>query len=110
MVSTLSPRDQAFLNRLEQNTGRMNQAALDISSGVKMRQVSDSPDQVSELLQGRAALAASQQVSSNLSRLKTEVDNSEQAIANALQQFDQVQTLGAQGDTATQTAGSRATL
>jgi flagellar hook-associated protein 3 FlgL len=55
-------------------------------------------------------LASSQQISTNLGNIKTEVDTSEQALQSAVQLFDQVQTIGAQGATGTQTAQTRATL
>jgi flagellar hook-associated protein 3 FlgL len=110
MISSLSPLNQQFLDNLNLVTNQMNTDQLDISSGVKMRQVSDYPDQVSELLQTRAALAASEQVSSNLGIVKTEVDTGEQSLESVVQLFDQVQTLGAEGATGTQTAAPRASL
>jgi flagellar hook-associated protein 3 FlgL len=110
MISSLSPLNQQFLDNLNLVTNQMNTDQLDISSGVKMRQVSDYPDQVSELLQTRAALAASEQVSSNLGIVKTEVDTGEQSLESVVQLFDQVQTLGAEGATGTQTAATRASL
>ena len=110
MTASLNPVNQQYMNSLNRVIDRLNKDQLDISSGVKMRQVSDEPDQVSALLQARAALAASQQISSNLGNVKTEVDTAEQAVETAVQLFDQVQTIGAQGATGTQTAEVRATL
>jgi flagellar hook-associated protein 3 FlgL len=110
MISSLNSTNQQFLNDLQRITDQLNTDELAISSGVQMRQVSDNPDQVSELLQARAALATSQQISTNLSSVKTEVDTGEQSMENAVQLFDQVQTLGAEGATGTQTASSRAAL
>jgi flagellar hook-associated protein 3 FlgL len=110
MISSLNAQNQQFLNNLQQITAELNTDALDITSGVQMRQVSDNPDKVSELLQTRAALAASQQISTNLSSVTTEVNTGEQALQTAIQEFDQVQTLGAEGATGTQTAASRASI
>ncbi|MBZ5603991.1 MAG: hypothetical protein LAO79_16955 [Acidobacteriia bacterium] len=110
MTSSLNSINQQFIDNLNRVIDRLNTDQLDISSGVRMRQLADQPDQVSSLLQARAALAASQQVSTNLGNVKTEVDTAEQALQSAVQLFDQVQTLGAQGATGTQTAGARATL
>ena len=110
MISTLNANNQQFINNLQRITGQLNNDMLDISSGVEMRQVSDNPDQVSELLQARATLATSQQISTNLSKVTTEVNTGEQALQTAVQQFDLVQTLGAQGATGTQSASSRAAL
>jgi len=110
MVSSLTPANQEFVNNLNQINSRMNTAVLQISSGLSMQQVSDNPDEVSPLLQARAALASSQQISTNLGLVKTEVDAGEQALSTATTLFDQVQTLAAEGATGTQTAASRATL
>lgn len=110
MISGLNSNNQQFIDNLSRITARLNNDQLLISSGVKMRDVSDSPDQVSELLQARSALSASQQISTNLGNVKSEVDMGEQTLESAVQLFDQVQTLGAQGATGTQTASGRATL
>ena len=110
MVSTLSPSQQQFLNSLDQVSQRLNTDELQVSSGLKMQQVSDDPDQVSALLQARAALASSQQISTNLGLVTTEVNGGEQALESAVTLFDQVQTLSAEGNTTTQTAASRATI
>ncbi len=110
MTTSLNPVNQQFVNNLNRVMERLNRDQLAMSSGVRMRQVSDDPDQVSPLLQARAALAASRQISTNLSNVKTEVDTAEQALENAVQLFDQVQTIAAQGATGTQTAEVRATL
>ena len=110
MVSNLTPANQEFLNDLGRLSDQLNTTQLDISSGVRMRQVSDQPDQVSALLEARAALAASQQISGNLGEIKPEVDGAEQALQSAVQLFDQVQTLGAQGVTGTATATTRSLI
>jgi flagellar hook-associated protein 3 FlgL len=110
MITTLSPTNQEFLNNLTRITNDLNTDELDISSGVRMQQVSDYPDQVSELLQARAALSASQQISTNLTGVSTEVNTGESTMETAVQLFDQVQTLGAEGATGTQTAATRTTL
>lgn len=106
----LNPVNQQFVNNLQQVTEQLNTDQLNIASGVRMRQVSDAPDQVSALLQARASLAASKQVSTNLGSVKSEVDTAEQALQGAVQLFDQVQTLATEGATGTQTAQTRATL
>jgi len=108
--TSLSPTNQEFVNNLSRITNDINTDELDISSGVRMQQVSDYPDQVSELLQARAALSASQQISSNLTNVSTEVNTGESTMETAVQLFDQVQTLGAEGATGTQTAATRTTL
>ena len=107
MLSSLSPSAQQFLNNLNQISDRMTRAQQQVSTGLKIQQVSDAPDQISTLLQARANLDSTQQTLSNLGRVKTEVDAGEQALQNAVQLFDQVQTLATEGDTSIQTAAGR---
>jgi flagellar hook-associated protein 3 FlgL len=110
MISILNAHNQEFVTDLQRVTDQLNSDVLAVSSGVQMRQVSDNPDQVSALLQARATLAASQQISTNLASVKNEVDTGEQALEGAVQLFDQVQTAGAEGDTGTQSASTRTAL
>jgi flagellar hook-associated protein 3 FlgL len=110
MISILNPANQAFVNDMTGITSQINNDQLDISSGVTMRNVSDRPDQVGALLQQRAALAASQQVSTNLGNITSEVNTGESTLESAVQLFNTVETLGAEGATSTATAGSQSTL
>src|SRR5579871_421027 len=91
MTTSLNPLNQEFINNLNRVIDRLNNDQLSISSGVRMRQVSDQPDQVSALLQARAALASSQQISTNLGNLKTEVDTGEQGLQQAAQQLQSIE-------------------
>ncbi|HML18474.1 MAG TPA: hypothetical protein VK419_15700 [Bryobacteraceae bacterium] len=110
MVSMLNPVYQEFVNDVDQVSTAMQNAQLEVSSGLQMRNVSDMPDQVSELLQARANLSSSQQISTNLVNVTSEVNAGEQAVSSAVTLFDQVQTIAAEGATGTQTASSRAAL
>ncbi len=110
MISGLNSSNQQFMDNLRRITDRLNTDQLQIASGLRMQQVSDAPDQVSESLQARASLSASQQVTSNLGNVKSEVDMGEQTLEGAVQLFDQVQTLAAEGATGTATASARSTL
>jgi flagellar hook-associated protein 3 FlgL len=110
MLSSLDPAAQQFLNSLNRISDRMLRAQQQVSSGLKISQVSDAPDSVSLLLQARANLNATTQTLSDLGRVKAEVDTGEQALQNAVGIFDKVQTLGAQGNTDAQTAAGRAVI
>ncbi|HLY64555.1 MAG TPA: hypothetical protein VKU60_03380, partial [Chloroflexota bacterium] len=85
----------------------MARAQQEVSSGLKVSQVSDAPDSISVLLQAHANLSSTGQILSNLGRVKTEVDSGEQALENAVSLLEQARTLGAQGATGTQTAAGR---
>jgi flagellar hook-associated protein 3 FlgL len=107
MISGLNASNQAFVNSLDQITQQLDNDQLEVSSGISMQQPSDAPDQVSELLQARASLASSQQISTNLTSVTTEVNTGEQSLESAVQLFDQAQTLAATAATGTSTAATR---
>jgi flagellar hook-associated protein 3 FlgL len=88
----------------------MSQAQTQLSTGFKVNVVSDSPDVIAPLLQAQASLSASQQITSNLGMVSSEVNTGEQSMETAVSLYDQVQTLSAEGATGTQTAAGRATI
>ena|SRR5579864_8941650 len=107
MLSSLNPSAQQFLDNLNSVIDLMARAQQEVSSGLKVSQVSDAPDSISVLLQAHANLSSTGQILSNLGRVKTEVDSGEQALENAVSLLEQARTLGAQGATGTQTAAGR---
>ena len=110
MLSNLTPAYQQFLDNLNLISDREARAQQQVSSGLKISQASDAPDSIAILLQSDAHLSATNQTLANLGRVKTEVDAGEQALQGAVSLFDQVQSLGAQGNTDTLTAAGRATI
>lgn len=110
MISSLNPSAQQFLNNLGQINQQMQQAQTELSTGLSVNQASDAPDKISAILQARASLSSTQQINTDLAQTSTEVNSGEQALQSAAQLFDQVQTLGAEGDTSTATAASKAQL
>jgi flagellin-like hook-associated protein FlgL len=110
MLSNLDPSSQQFLDNLNKISDRMTQAQQRISTGLKIRQVSDEPDSISVLLGARASLSSTEQILTNLGRVQMETNAAEQALQSAVQLFDKVRTLGAQGNTDVQSAAGRAAL
>jgi flagellar hook-associated protein 3 FlgL len=110
MISPLNAANSQFLTQLNAIQQRLNTAQLQISSGKRINDASDSPDQISELLSARASLASTTQINQNLARVKTEVDSGESALEQASSAIQQAQVLGTEGANSTQTADSRSTL
>jgi flagellar hook-associated protein 3 FlgL len=109
-LSALNPVNQQFVNNLSNITQDISNDELDITSGVDMRNLSDNPDEISSLLQTRAQLSATQQVSTDLGMYTTEVNTGESSLQSAVQLFTQVQTLAAEGATGTETAATQSQL
>jgi flagellar hook-associated protein 3 FlgL len=110
MIPGLNPSAQQFLNNLGAIDQQMQQAQTELSTGLRVNQVSDAPDEVSAILEARASLSVTQQINTDLQSTTTEVNTGEQSLESAVTLFDQVQTLGAEGDTATATAASQADM
>jgi flagellar hook-associated protein 3 FlgL len=103
-------RSERFLNDLDIINNRIDKAQRQISSGKKITTVSDSPDQVSDLLAARSELGHMTQLHNNLNLVKTEVDTAEGTLAQAINALDRALTLGTQGASNVNDANSRNTL
>lgn len=110
MIASLSSSDMSFLNNLDRIQNKVTRTTEQISSGYRIQQASDAPDQISELLGLQAALNHNQNVVKTLSRVHAEMQTADGAISTALQLLEQARSLGAQGSTGTATTASRADL
>ena len=110
MLTFLDPKQSAFLEDLSRIQSRSERAQRQLSSGLRMNNISDHPDQIGVLLQSRAELASAEQTKSNLGRAKTEVDTAEIAVHSAIKFVERIRVLGAQGLTGTATPSSRAVI
>ena len=110
MISNLSGQAQVFLanvDRIQQNLGEANQQ---VSSGLKISEPSDDPDQITPLLQLRADLARNTQIQANLVLAQTDAGTADNVLSSAIQLVNQAQTLGTQATDATLTASDRASI
>jgi flagellar hook-associated protein 3 FlgL len=110
MINSINAEADRFLNDMRGLNERLDRAQQEVAGGKKLRDPSDSPDEVSQLLGVRANLSRLAQTQSNLSRVKSEVDTAEQSIQAAGKLMDRVRTLGMAGVSGTQTAETRETL
>ena len=110
MISSLNASNSEFLAQLNAIKGRMDKAQKQLSSGLRINDASDAPDQISELLSARSSLASTQTTNQNLSRVKTEVDSSESALQQASSAIERARVLGTQGANTAETVDTRKTL
>jgi flagellar hook-associated protein 3 FlgL len=110
MISSLNPSSQQFLNNLSQINQQMQQAETQLSTGLSVNQASDAPGKIPSILEAQASLSSTTQINTDIAQTNTEVNSGEQAMESAVSLFDQVQTLGTEGDTSTSTASSNAEL
>lgn len=110
MIETLSPSNAQFLQQLNKLSAKMARAQDQMSSGLKVKTVSDAPDEVSEILQLRASLDSNTQIRTNLGQVKTEVDSAESSLETAVGLLEKIRSIGTQGATSLQTPSGRADL
>jgi flagellar hook-associated protein 3 FlgL len=99
-----------FLADVSKIQTALTEASQQVSSGYKVTQASDAPDQISTLLQLEANLQSNTQITTNLSNVKAQVDTGESAVGSAVQLVENALSLGAEGASSIATAGQRQTL
>jgi flagellar hook-associated protein 3 FlgL len=110
MIRFLNPADERFLSAINSLGQRAARAQREVSSGKRILDASDAPDQVSQLLAARSSLSRAEQIRSNLDRVRTEVDSAEQAVANSVRIVERARVLAATAVNGTQTPNSRAIM
>lgn len=110
MIGAIDPSSAQFLANLDMISQRQQNAQNQVSSGLKITKPSDSPGQVTQLLDAQSSVNRVTQIGTNLSSIKSEVDTAEGALENAANILDQANQLGAEGASSTQTADARANL
>jgi len=107
MIHSINPSADNFLVDIDLLRARVDRAARQISSGLRVTKPSDDPDQVGAILQLGASLARNEQIGHNLDIVKGEVDGGEQALSAAVSTLEKVAVLGAEGANFDQTAATR---
>lgn len=107
MIQFFDPSIQMFLSGMNRIQARQQRAQQELTTGLRLSNVSDDPDHISNLMEVRSTLAQTQQISSNLGRVKTETDTAETALQNATKLLDTISTLAAEAAPTTQTADTR---
>jgi flagellar hook-associated protein 3 FlgL len=110
MIPSLNPSANLFLDGLSRIQSTITTATAQLSSGYRISQPSDAPDQISPLLQFQASLNHNQTTVSNLNRVQADVSSADQALSTAIQLLDQARSIGAQGASGTTTDATRANL
>jgi flagellar hook-associated protein 3 FlgL len=110
MISSLDSAGQNFLSGLDRIQQRLQKAQAQLTSGLKINNVSDAPTQIADLWRLRSQLSQVQQVDANLGQVQTEVNTAESALQSAVTLVERAQTLGAQGASGTSSANTHQDL
>ena len=110
MLSTISPAGQLFVNSINNIQARLSVAQLQISSGLKVSQPSDAPDQISPILQLHSAIQQNQDIQNGLNTATTTMKASDTALSSTIDLLQSAAVLATQGTSTTQTADTRTML
>lgn len=110
MIDSLNPAAQNFLAGLNQIQQKLQTAQTELTTGLKINNVSDAPSEIADLWQLNSELSQTNQTDTNLGQVQTEVNTAESALESAVTLVDQAETYGAQGASDTTSANSRQDL
>jgi flagellar hook-associated protein 3 FlgL len=97
MISGLSPANQQFLASLNVLQNNLSQADEQLSSGLRVNQASDAPQQIQDIFQTRSAIGQDQQSIQNLTTIQSQVNAADGAVQSAISLLSQAVSLGTQG-------------
>jgi flagellar hook-associated protein 3 FlgL len=110
MITGLNAGNEQFLASIQDLQTRLDQAQLQLSSGLRVSKASDAPSTVGDIFQTRADLARANQTDQNLGIVKAQVDAADTSLQQAVQLLQSAAVLGAQGAGSTVSASTRNTL
>ena len=110
MLSTISPAGQQFVNSINNAQARLALAQQQISTGLKVSQPSDAPDEISPILQLHSAIQQNTDIQNGLNTVMTSLKASDDALSSAINLLQSAAVAATQGASSTQTADTRATL
>jgi flagellar hook-associated protein 3 FlgL len=110
MISSLNSAAQSFLSGLDQIQQRLQTAQTELTTGLQINKVSDSPTEIADIWQLNSQLDQVNQTDTNLGQVQTEVNTGESTLESAVTLVQQAETYGAQGNSDTTTATTRQDL
>ncbi len=110
MISSLNSAAQSFLSGLDQIQQRLQTAQTELTTGLQINKVSDSPTEIADIWQLNSQLDQVNQTDTNLGQVQTEVNTGESTLEAAVTLVEQAETYGAQGASDTSTATTRQDL
>src|SRR5689334_15756100 len=110
MTTNLDPASELFIANVERIQKRLAEANRQVSSGKRVDQPSDAPDQIDSILQLRADRQRNSQIRANLSTALTDTQSADQALSGSIRLLDRARVLAGQGANTTLDAATRQSL
>ncbi|MDE3196147.1 MAG: hypothetical protein KGN84_07380 [Acidobacteriota bacterium] len=99
-----------FLNGIGQLQNQLTQVQKELSSGYRVQDASDAPEQTPEVVSLGASLASIQAYQTTLTRVQAEAQTADQALGSALSLVQSAETTASEGASSTVSAATRQTL
>lgn len=106
-VNSFSPAMAVFLDGMDRIARNSQQAQLELTTGLKINSVADSPSQIPQLMETHRQLDQAQQLLSNLNLVQNEVNAGESTMQSAVTLLEKVQSLATQGQSGFNSAATR---
>jgi flagellar hook-associated protein 3 FlgL len=96
MITNLDPASELFIVNAERIQQRLAEANRQVSSGKRVDQPSDAPDQIDSILQLRSDREHNAQIRANLSMALTDAQSADEALSACIRLLDRVLVLAGQ--------------
>ena len=110
MIPGLSSANGQFVTSVDNLQNQLNNTQSQLSTGLRVNQASDAPQELTDIFQVRSDLAHVNQVSQNLSNVQAFVNAGDSSVQSAIQLLENALSLGAQGASTTASATLQGTL
>jgi flagellar hook-associated protein 3 FlgL len=110
MITGLNASNGQFVTSVDTLQAQLNNAENQLSSGLRVNQASDAPQEVGDIFQARADLSGFSQTIQNLNLVKAQVDTGDESVQSAVQLLQNALTLGTEGASTNVTQGQRNAL
>jgi flagellar hook-associated protein 3 FlgL len=97
MITGLNASNNQFVTSLDTLQTQLNNSENQLSSGIRVNQASDAPQQVGDIFQARADLSGFNQTIQNLNAVQAQVNTGDSSVQSAVQLMQNAVTLGTEG-------------
>jgi flagellar hook-associated protein 3 FlgL len=97
MIPGLSAANQQFVADMNNLQTELSNTQNQLSTGLRVNQASDAPQELGDIFQSRADLASINQVSQNLTQVQALVNSGDSSVQQAIQLMQSAVSMGSQG-------------
>jgi len=101
MIPGLNPANQQFITSVENLNSQLSNTQVQLSTGYRVNQASDAPEEIGDIFETRADLANVNQVTQNLNNVQAQVNAGDSSVQAAIQVLQSAITLGTQSASGT---------